>query len=117
MTATTTTTNVPGGEQSALGRPLARFRDLVAAEWIKHRSLRSTWIAYGATAMAVIGLFGSFAMRITSVVFASALVLSVLSACNRDSSSTPPAGTSTTSPSPPTSWSDMAAATTPDTRL
>jgi hypothetical protein len=45
--------------------------------------------------MAVIGLFGSFAMRITSVVFASALVLSVLSACNRDSSSTPPAATGT----------------------
>jgi ABC-2 type transport system permease protein len=34
----------------------ARFRDLVAAEWIKHRSLRSTWIAYGATALAVIAL-------------------------------------------------------------
>ncbi|MFJ8751661.1 ABC transporter permease subunit [Streptomyces sp. NPDC102441] len=54
MTATTTTTNVPGGEQSTPGR-LARFRDLVAAEWIKHRSLRSTWIAYGATALAVVG--------------------------------------------------------------
>lgn len=34
----------------------ARFRDLVAAEWIKLRSLRSTWIAYGATALAVIAL-------------------------------------------------------------
>ena len=55
MTATTTTTtNVHGGKQSARG-PRARFRDLVAAEWIKHRSLRSTWIAYGATALAVIG--------------------------------------------------------------
>ncbi|MGV9935658.1 ABC transporter permease [Streptomyces olivaceoviridis] len=55
MTATTTTTtDVPGGERSAR-EPRARFRDLVAAEWIKHRSLRSTWIAYGATALAVIG--------------------------------------------------------------
>lgn len=34
--------------------PRHRFRDLVAAEWIKLRSLRSTWIAYGATALAVI---------------------------------------------------------------
>ncbi|MER7666578.1 ABC transporter permease subunit [Streptomyces sp. NPDC096193] len=34
--------------------PHARFYDLVAAEWIKLRSLRSTWIAYGATALAVI---------------------------------------------------------------
>ncbi|MFF9984212.1 ABC transporter permease [Streptomyces erythrochromogenes] len=34
--------------------PRARFYDLVAAEWIKLRSLRSTWIAYGATALAVI---------------------------------------------------------------
>lgn len=34
--------------------PRARFHDLVAAEWIKLRSLRSTWIAYGATALAVI---------------------------------------------------------------
>ncbi|WP_433546207.1 ABC transporter permease subunit [Streptomyces sp. CA-294286] len=33
--------------------PRARFLDLVAAEWIKLRSLRSTWIAYGATALAV----------------------------------------------------------------
>ncbi|MDG5804582.1 ABC transporter permease [Streptomyces ossamyceticus] len=54
MTATTTTTNVPGRKQSARG-PRARFRDVTAAEWIKHRSLRSTWIAYGATALAVIG--------------------------------------------------------------
>ncbi|MGW4028400.1 ABC transporter permease subunit [Streptomyces sp. NPDC004838] len=54
MTATTTTaTNVPGGRSAR--EPRARFRDLVAAEWIKHRSLRSTWIAYGATALAVIG--------------------------------------------------------------
>ncbi|WP_336319573.1 ABC transporter permease [Streptomyces lavendofoliae] len=34
--------------------PRARFLDLVAAEWIKLRSLRSTWIAYGATALAVV---------------------------------------------------------------
>ncbi|MFE7572926.1 ABC transporter permease subunit [Streptomyces sp. NPDC057539] len=54
MTATpTTTTDVPGGERSAR-EPRARFCDLVAAEWIKHRSLRSTWIAYGAAALAVI---------------------------------------------------------------
>jgi hypothetical protein len=36
--------------------PRARFRDLVAGEWIKLRSLRATWIAYGSTALAVIGL-------------------------------------------------------------
>ncbi|MFB9461929.1 ABC transporter permease subunit [Streptomyces cinereospinus] len=53
MTATTTT-DVPDGER-ATREPGARFRDLVAAEWLKHRSLRSTWIAYGATALAVIG--------------------------------------------------------------
>lgn len=34
--------------------PRPRFRDLVAAEWIKLRSLRSTWIAYGVTAAAVV---------------------------------------------------------------
>lgn len=53
MTATTTT-DIPGGERAAR-EPRARFRHLVAAEWLKHRSLRSTWIAYGATALAVIG--------------------------------------------------------------
>lgn len=41
--------------------PRARFRDLVAAEWIKLRSLRSTWIAYGATAVAIIGLNAAIA--------------------------------------------------------
>ncbi|WP_329038537.1 ABC transporter permease [Streptomyces sp. NBC_01725] len=48
-----TTTYAPVG---GLGgdEPRARFYDLVAAEWIKLRSLRSTWIAYGATALAVI---------------------------------------------------------------
>ncbi|MEU7241882.1 ABC transporter permease [Streptomyces sparsogenes] len=35
--------------------PHPRFGDLVAAEWIKLRSLRSTWLGYGATALAVIG--------------------------------------------------------------
>lgn len=52
--ATTTTANISGGELSGRA-PRTRFRDLVAAEWIKHRSLRSTWIAYGAAALAVIG--------------------------------------------------------------
>ncbi|MGY0059016.1 ABC transporter permease [Streptomyces sp. LZ34] len=37
-----------------LVEPRARFGDLVAAEWIKLRSLRSTWLGYGATALAVI---------------------------------------------------------------
>ncbi|WP_328584944.1 ABC transporter permease subunit [Streptomyces sp. NBC_00370] len=48
-----TTTYAPVG---GLGtdEPRARFYDLVAAEWIKLRSLRSTWIAYGAAALAVI---------------------------------------------------------------
>ncbi len=50
----TTTTAAPNGERAARD-PGARFRDLVAAEWLKHRSLRSTWIAYGATALAVVG--------------------------------------------------------------
>lgn len=36
--------------------PRARFRDLLASEWIKLRSLRSTWVAYGVTASAVIAL-------------------------------------------------------------
>ncbi|MEU0368658.1 ABC transporter permease subunit [Streptomyces sp. NPDC006283] len=51
---TPTTTALPTGERAA-HEPRARFGDLVAAEWLKHRSLRSTWIAYGATALAVIG--------------------------------------------------------------
>jgi hypothetical protein len=53
-TTAAATTDAPGGDRSA-DEPRARFRDLVAAEWIKHRSLRSTWIAYGATAVAVVG--------------------------------------------------------------
>lgn len=48
-----TTTYAPGAGLGA-DEPRARFYDLVAAEWIKLRSLRSTWIAYGATALAVI---------------------------------------------------------------
>ncbi|QKW10005.1 ABC transporter permease [Streptomyces sp. NA04227] len=61
MTAQTpTTTDVTGGEPAArepgVRQLPARFRDVVAAEWIKHRSLRSTWIAYGATALAVVGV-------------------------------------------------------------
>jgi hypothetical protein len=40
--------------RAARGQDRPRFRDLVAAEWIKHRSLRSTWIAYTATALAVV---------------------------------------------------------------
>jgi ABC-2 type transport system permease protein len=43
-----TTTTAPARESRA------RFLDLVAAEWIKLRSLRSTWIAYGSAAVAVI---------------------------------------------------------------
>lgn len=35
--------------------------DLVAAEWIKLRALRTNWIAYGATALAVIGFNGAIA--------------------------------------------------------
>ncbi|WP_078626431.1 ABC transporter permease subunit [Streptomyces sp. NRRL S-241] len=61
MTPTTTPTPPPAatatyGPAGGLGTtdPRARFHDLVAAEWIKIRSLRSTWIAYGATALAVI---------------------------------------------------------------
>ncbi|WP_329454079.1 ABC transporter permease [Streptomyces sp. NBC_01497] len=50
---TTTTTYVPAGHLG-VDEPRARFHDLVAAEWIKLRSLRSTWIAYGATAVAVV---------------------------------------------------------------
>lgn len=34
--------------------PRPRFGDLVAAEWIKLRSLRSIWLGYGATALAVV---------------------------------------------------------------
>lgn len=56
-TSTTSAANAAAAVSSGgLGadEPPARFRDLVAAEWIKLRSLRSTWIAYGATAVAVV---------------------------------------------------------------
>ncbi|NYI06970.1 ABC transporter permease [Allostreptomyces psammosilenae] len=53
MTATSTpATRAPA---TRAPEPRARFRDLVAAEWIKLRSLRSTWIGYGVTALAVVG--------------------------------------------------------------
>ncbi|WP_327673022.1 MULTISPECIES: ABC transporter permease subunit [unclassified Streptomyces] len=56
MNATTTTTDLPGrGLATRERQPIPHFLDLVAAEWIKHRSLRSTWIAYGTTALAVVG--------------------------------------------------------------
>ncbi|MFI0861580.1 ABC transporter permease subunit [Streptomyces smyrnaeus] len=55
MTATAAPTTDVSGREGAAHRPPARFGDLVAAEWIKHRSLRSTWLAYGATALTVIG--------------------------------------------------------------
>lgn len=59
-TANTTSANVATGGLGVT-EPRARFRDLVAAEWIKLRSLRSTWIAYGATAVVVIGLNAAIA--------------------------------------------------------
>ncbi|MHC0430359.1 ABC transporter permease [Streptomyces sp. O3] len=46
---TTTPPHVP-----RIAEPRARFGDLVAAEWIKLRSLRSTPIAFGAAAVAVV---------------------------------------------------------------
>ena len=53
MTTTTAHTHAPAGELGA-PEPRARLVDLVAAEWIKLRSLRSTWIASGAAALAVV---------------------------------------------------------------
>ncbi|MGW5861393.1 ABC transporter permease [Streptomyces sp. NPDC055239] len=52
MSVATCRAPAPDQEHDAELRP--RFRDLLAAEWIKLRSLRSTWVAYGATAVAVI---------------------------------------------------------------
>ncbi|OLF14388.1 ABC transporter permease [Actinophytocola xinjiangensis] len=46
--------------------PRARLVDLVAAEWIKLRSLRSTWIAYGITAVVVVGLNAAIAVDTSS---------------------------------------------------
>ncbi|MFD8644549.1 ABC transporter permease [Streptomyces zaomyceticus] len=40
--------------RSHLPETRPRFVDLVASEWVKLRSLRSTWIAYAVTALAVI---------------------------------------------------------------
>ncbi|WP_306326473.1 ABC transporter permease subunit [Streptomyces venezuelae] len=41
--------------------PRPRFLDLVASEWVKLRSLRSTWIAYGTAALAVLAFNGGTA--------------------------------------------------------
>jgi ABC-2 type transport system permease protein len=40
---------------TTLALPASRFTDLLAAEWIKLRSLRSTYWAYGCGALAVVG--------------------------------------------------------------
>ncbi|XVQ07353.1 ABC transporter permease subunit [Spirillospora sp. CA-255316] len=55
-TTSGTTTASARAAEPGVTEPRARLRDLAAAEWIKLRSLRSTWIAYAATALAVIGL-------------------------------------------------------------
>jgi hypothetical protein len=47
-------TSTPRRQSAA--EPRARFTDLLAAEWIKLRSLRSTWGALVAGALAVIGI-------------------------------------------------------------
>ncbi|MGP4113337.1 ABC transporter permease [Streptomyces sp. 4N509B] len=44
----------PPADHHAVVEPRPRFVDLLAAEWIKLRSLRSTWIAYACTAVAVV---------------------------------------------------------------
>ncbi|MER6139266.1 ABC transporter permease subunit [Streptomyces sparsogenes] len=44
----------PQATEPRATEPRPRFSDLVAAEWIKLRSLRSTWLGYGATALAVL---------------------------------------------------------------
>ncbi|UCM87951.1 ABC transporter permease subunit [Streptomyces marincola] len=57
MTASTHARTTAGGARAReAAEPPARFRDLVGAEWLKLRSLRSVWIAHGATALLVIGL-------------------------------------------------------------
>ncbi|MGW6963725.1 ABC transporter permease subunit [Streptomyces zaomyceticus] len=48
------TPSVASRSRSHLPEPRPRFVDLVASEWVKLRSLRSTWIAYAVTALAVI---------------------------------------------------------------
>ncbi|MFI6942304.1 ABC transporter permease [Streptomyces sp. NPDC050418] len=47
-------THATRADMAKPAEPSARFRDLAAAEWIKIRSLRSTFIAYGTTALAVL---------------------------------------------------------------
>lgn len=54
MTTGTATGTAPYAAGTA-GEPAARFRDLLAAEWLKLWSLRSTPWAYLVTALAVIG--------------------------------------------------------------
>lgn len=52
----TTATSVPTATSSApVAEPPARFRDLLASEWIKMRSLRSTPWTLALTALFVIG--------------------------------------------------------------
>ncbi len=65
-TAATATAYVRAGERGAAAEPRARFRDLVAAEWIKLRSLRSVRIAHAATALAVIAFNAGTAWDIHS---------------------------------------------------
>lgn len=48
---------------TTLALPASRFTDLLAAEWIKLRSLRSTYWAFGCGALAVVG-FNANAARI-----------------------------------------------------
>ena len=51
---TTSATTAPITPVSAPALPAARFTDLLAAEWIKLRSLRSTYWALGASAVCII---------------------------------------------------------------
>ncbi|GAA3822781.1 hypothetical protein GCM10022403_065290 [Streptomyces coacervatus] len=53
---------------TTLAVPAARFTDLLAAEWIKLRSLRSTYWAFGCGALAVVG-FNANAARADYVNF------------------------------------------------
>jgi ABC-2 type transport system permease protein len=56
MTALTTPAAAPAATSSAGPEPRARFRDLLAAEWIKLWSLRSTSWVFGISALAVTGI-------------------------------------------------------------
>ncbi|MGO4457125.1 ABC transporter permease [Streptomyces sp. M-16] len=51
----TRTTSAPASSVSSVSEPPARFRDVLVAEWIKMRSLRSTWWTIALTALFVIG--------------------------------------------------------------